>query len=196
MRYGFFYNQARCTGCDTCVVACKDYHMIKPGRAFLRKNHPVEQGTYKAGDFRRYNMVYSCNHCEEPQCIPACPQGAITKEGGSNIVIINRSQCAGAGECVLACPFGAPQIPDERQEPATLSVTTPTKGRRAMKCDACAERRRNGEQPVCVMACPMRAIEWGKYDELAVKYGENTVATGFPVSDTKPSIIIKTRTLL
>ena len=193
MRYGFYYNQARCTGCDTCVVACKDYKMLKPGKAFLRKNRPIEQGSYMKGDFKRYNMVFSCNHCEEPMCIPACPVGAISQEPGSNIVKINRVSCQGHGECITACPYGAPQMPDDDQEPITLDPSTPTGGHRAIKCDACYERRQNGEQPVCVSACLMRALEWGPYDELVAKYGDNHVAVGFPVADTKPSIIIKVK---
>ena len=25
MQYGFFFDARRCTGCKTCVLACKDY---------------------------------------------------------------------------------------------------------------------------------------------------------------------------
>ena len=34
------------------------------------------------------------------------------------------------------------------------------------KCDACKALRENGEQPACVAACPMRALEFGPIDEL------------------------------
>ena len=193
MRYGFYFDQIKCIGCDTCVVACKDYHMIKPGNAFLRKNRPVEKGKYTDGTFKRYNMVFSCNHCEDPKCLPACPVGAIDRDGDSNIVIINPDICQGMGECVLQCPYGAPQIPDNYQKAPELPISTPTKGHKAIKCDACAERRKNGELPVCVNACPMRAIEWGAYDELVAKYGSNDVAFGFPTSNTRPSMIIKAK---
>ena len=32
----FFFDQTRCMGCQTCVVACKDWQELKPGRAKLR----------------------------------------------------------------------------------------------------------------------------------------------------------------
>lgn len=30
-QYGFFIDVAKCTGCKTCVVACKDKHGSEPG---------------------------------------------------------------------------------------------------------------------------------------------------------------------
>lgn len=191
MRYGFFFDQSKCSGCGTCIVACKDFHMIKPGKGQLRKNRAVETGKFMDGSYKKFNMVYSCNHCEDPKCVPACPVGAVQKEAGTNIVKINRTACQGWGECIAQCPYNSPDLPEDRQEPVTLSRKTPTKGHRAFKCDMCAERREKGQQPACVSACLMRAIEWGPYDDLAAKHGTNSMATGFPITDTKPSIIIK-----
>ena len=195
MRYGFFFHQTRCSGCQACVVACKDWNGVKPGRAALRQLHVVETGTFVSGDFKLVNMVYSCNHCMEPACMKVCPSGAIYRESGdSNIVIINRDKCKGVGACIKACPFGAPQTPEDKQETAVLSKNTRTKGHKVMKCDACSTRRAAGKVPVCVAACPQRAIEWGEYDNLAAKYGENQIAKGFPTNiSTKPSILIKSK---
>ncbi len=33
-QYGFFIDSARCTGCKTCELACKDYKDLTPGRQF------------------------------------------------------------------------------------------------------------------------------------------------------------------
>jgi anaerobic dimethyl sulfoxide reductase subunit B (iron-sulfur subunit) len=33
MQLAFYFDQTRCTGCYTCVVACKDWHDIPAGPA-------------------------------------------------------------------------------------------------------------------------------------------------------------------
>ena len=35
-QYGFFINSARCTGCKTCELACKDYKDLTPDVSFRR----------------------------------------------------------------------------------------------------------------------------------------------------------------
>ena len=43
------------------------------------------------------------------------------------------------------------------------------------KCDMCAAEIAAGGKPICVTACPMRALDWGEKDELIAKYGEGNV---------------------
>lgn len=35
-QYGFFIDSARCTGCKTCELACKDYKNLTPEVSFRR----------------------------------------------------------------------------------------------------------------------------------------------------------------
>ena len=63
---------------------------------------------------------------------------------------------------------------------------------RMEKCDLCLDRWGEGKKPICVEACPMRALEAGPLGELESKYGKGRQAEGFVYSEKiKPSIILK-----
>ena len=44
MQLGFYFDQTRCTGCCTCMVACKDWNDIPAGPASWRRITSVEEG--------------------------------------------------------------------------------------------------------------------------------------------------------
>jgi len=46
MQMGFYFDQTRCIGCFTCIVACKDWHDIPAGPASWRWVHTIEKGKY------------------------------------------------------------------------------------------------------------------------------------------------------
>lgn len=144
----FHFDPARCSGCYTCVVACKDWHDIPPGPVFWRRLIIKEEGVYP--ELRVSFLAIACEHCAAPACLAACPAGAIAKQP-NGIVSVNRELCLGkdeCGACLLACPFDAPQFGAETNA-------------RMQKCDLCAERWQAGRKPVCVEACPMRALDAG-----------------------------------
>ena len=75
------------------------------------------------------------------------------------------------------------------------------------KCKFCWERIEDGNAPVCVSACPVRALDYGDIDDLQRKYPDEVRMnkTDFPyayslnsitVTDTKPSFFIKKRAKL
>lgn len=143
-------------------------------------------------------MVMSCNHCAEPACLTACGAGAITKNS-KGIVTVNRNKCISLKLCITACPFAAPKIASDRQEPekrGTWQIDHPMQ-----KCKYCWERVNDGEMPICVQACPIRALDFGDIDDLMRKYPDavRLSPTEFPyayvnnTNDTKPSFIIKKR---
>ena len=41
--------------------------------------------------------------------------------------------------------------------------------RQGVKCDGCADRVAEGKSPICVEACPLRALEFGDIEELRAK---------------------------
>jgi anaerobic dimethyl sulfoxide reductase subunit B (iron-sulfur subunit) len=160
MKLAFYFNQSRCTGCYACVVACKDWHDIPPGPVFLRRVAVTEQGHYP-----RVSVSFvstACHHCDKPLCVSACPAGAISKRAADGIVVVNRDVCLGmencSGACRVACPYDAPQFGTEPNA-------------RMQKCDLCYDRWAEGKKPICVEACPMRALDAGDQDTLESHYG-------------------------
>ena len=159
MSLGFYFNSERCVGCKSCQVACKDRLNIQKAGARPRRVDTYEVGTFP--NAKLHHVSISCNHCGQPACIAACPTGAMFKaEDGT--VLHDDTVCIKCQACVDTCPYGAPQVVDEFDG---LIV----------KCDSCKSLRDAGLNPVCVDACPMRALDFGDMDELAAKYGDGLV---------------------
>ena len=180
MQLAFYFDQTRCTGCYTCVVACKDWHDVPAGPASWIRVITIERGKYPE-PFVAY-LVSPCYHCGEPACVPACPVNAISKREQDGIVVFDEETCLGRDSCQLcleACPYDAPQFGAEGNA-------------KVQKCDLCIERWAEGKKPICVDACPMRALDAGPIDEMRAKYGEAKEAAGFTYNDDlKPSVIFK-----
>jgi len=157
MAFGFYFDMTRCVGCRACQVACKDKNNLEIGTV-LRFAKTYETGEFPKVDM--YSFAGSCNHCENPTCVSACPVGAMYKaEDGT--VLHDAAMCVGCQACVKACPYSVPQF--------VASV------KKVVKCDACAALRAKGENPVCVDACPSRALDFGKTEDLIAKYGSDLV---------------------
>ena len=201
MQLGFYFDQTRCIGCNACTVSCKDWNQVNPGPVRWRKQENNEKNN---GLSVFENLTMSCNHCEEPACMAACGANAITKTD-KGIVIVDRNKCQQLLSCIIACPFAAPHIADNLQEPKkgeNWIVDHPMQ-----KCKFCWERIEDGNAPVCVSACPVRALDYGDIDDLQRKYPDavRMNKTDFPyayslnsitVTDTKPSFFIKKRAKL
>ena len=177
MALGFYFDMTRCIGCRTCQVACKDRHDLQQAGPRPRRVNTFEAGAYP--DASLFHHVMSCNHCENPACVADCPTTAMhkTEEG---IVVHDDSLCVACKNCMLVCPYGAPQY-DE------------VKGM-IVKCDTCKDLRDAGMTPTCVAACPMRALDFGDIDELKAKYGDdlvNELPYLPPAGWTNPHVLIK-----
>ncbi|MEG0991493.1 MAG: DMSO/selenate family reductase complex B subunit [Gordonibacter sp.] len=183
-QYGFYFDSTRCTGCRTCEMACKDYKDL-PETAAFRKVYdyeggtwtPSSDGTYTSDTFA-YHVSLACNHCDQPKCLAACPQGAIVKDSKTGIVAIDEGKCIGSGTCVEACPYNVPMLDKE--------------SKKGLKCDGCAARTAEGTKPVCVEACPLRALDFGDIEELRAAHGNTAGIAPMPSPDeTHPNIVIK-----
>ena len=182
-QYAFHFDGTRCTGCKTCEMACKDYKDLSVGVAF-RKVYEVTLGETKKDDDGTftsscvsYPLSMSCNHCDEASCVKVCPTGAMHKDGESGLVSVDQDKCIGCGYCHMACPYNAPKVDREKGH--------------SVKCDGCAERVAAGEKPVCVEACPARALDFGTVDEMAAK-GEQADIAPLPEKHyTEPNFYIK-----
>ncbi len=147
-QFTFTFDQARCTGCKACQIACKDDNALPVGVNWRRVYETtgadwVGNDPLTARDMFTYYTSISCNHCTDPICVQVCPSTAMRK-GEAGLVSVDQGICIGCGYCAMACPYEAPQYrPD-------LGVMS--------KCDGCLDRITAGEAAACVAACPTRAL--------------------------------------
>ena len=179
-QYGFYFDSTRCTGCKTCEMACKDYKDL-PATIAFRKVYDYEGGSWTdAGDgiyttdTFAYHVSLACNHCAMPACMAKCPSGAIEKDGKTGLVHIDQEKCTGVGACVTSCPYNVPVLDDAKK---------------AQKCDGCADRVAEGLNPICVDACPVRALEFGTLAELRERHPEGVSALGELTDETGPAVV-------
>lgn len=185
MQIGFYFDQTRCTGCGACQVACKDWHDIPAGPENWIQALYTEKGKFP--DVFVSYLVTPCYHCLDPVCIPACPPRVISKRDEDGIVVVDSEACLGNKECnvkcLKACPYEAPQF-------------GPEPGARMRKCDLCLDRWLERKLPICVEACPTRALDVAPLHELKAKYGHIEEAEGFVYSKrTQPAIVFKPKTI-
>lgn len=182
-QYGFYFDSDRCTGCKTCELACKDYKDLGTDVNF-RRIYEYTGGTWNQQsdgcwhqDVFAYYMSISCNHCENPACTAVCPTGAMHKNE-DGFVIVNEETCIGCRYCHMACPYDAPQYDAQKGH--------------MTKCDGCYSRVKAGQKPICVDACPLRALDFAPIDELRAKYGElASIAPLPPAEITYPNLVVK-----
>lgn len=177
MSLGFYVDLQRCIGCCTCQVACKDRRDLQSAGPRPRRVDSFECGTYP--DVSLFHLALSCNHCDEPACVAGCPTAALHK-ADDGTVQYDADRCVVCRNCMTVCPYGAPQ----HDEDANLIA----------KCDACKALRDAGRNPVCVDACPMRAIEFGELDELRAAHGDDLTSElpVLPSADvTHPNLLLR-----
>lgn len=177
MSLGFYVDLQRCIGCRTCQVACKDRRDLQSAGPRPRRVDSFECGTYP--DVSLFHLALSCNHCDEPACVAGCPTAALHK-ADDGTVQYDADRCVVCRNCMTVCPYGAPQ----HDEDANLIA----------KCDACKALRDAGRNPVCVDACPMRAIEFGELDDLRAAHGGDLTSElpVLPSADvTHPNLLLR-----
>ena len=182
MQLGFFFDQTRCTGCYTCQVSCKDWNDIPAGPASWMRVTYREEGKFPQV-FAAY-LANTCYHCVAPACVSVCPADAISKREADGVVVVKSGACLGKDKCQMClekCPYSAPQFGAEDNA-------------KMQKCGFCLDRLTEGKEPICVAACPLRALAFGPMDELVRKYGNVRKAKDFIYSpQLDPSIIFKPR---
>src|SRR5262249_30182049 len=63
-----------------------------------------------------------------------------------------KPRCIACGNCVLACPFGVPEVYEDKQL--------------MMKCDMCYDRSSVGKKPMCATVCPSQALFFGTREQI------------------------------
>jgi anaerobic dimethyl sulfoxide reductase subunit B (iron-sulfur subunit) len=165
-------------------LACKDYKDLGPQTLF-RKIYDVEGGVWQQGeggvwttDSFAYHVSAACNHCVAPACVTSCPVSAILRDEDTGLVYIDKELCINCESCVTACPYAVPKMDVER------GIVD--------KCDGCLDRVREGKKPICVEACPLRALELDSIETLHSEYGDLNRLYPLPEATTGPNLVIKT----
>ena len=195
-QYAFYFDQSRCMSCNSCTVACKDWNQVEPGPVAWRKQFTYEEN----GGF--FPLSMGCNHCSDPACVKGCGVGAVIKDAATGIVYVDRAKCQSLQGCIKACPFGKTLIAKDKQESTDLQAQNGWQIAHPMqKCKGCFERVESGQgKPLCVDACPVRALDWGDINVLQATYTDavRLNKSDFPYAysnlngvETKPSFFIK-----
>jgi len=130
MQYGFYFDQSRCTGCSTCLIACKDWHEYDLGS---EPANWINITTIEKGRFPNLFVAYlaqPCYHCAEPVCSWVCPAEAITRREGNGVVVVDREKCRDDSRCGIISEeamgptfsFGEGEAPCQIACPAHLSI--------------------------------------------------------------------------
>ena len=91
-------------------------------------------------------------HCEQPTCAEVCPADAIKRTGDGVVQSARKPRCIACGNCVVACPFGVPELYEDRKI--------------MMKCDMCYDRTSVGKKPMCATVCPSQALFFGTREQI------------------------------
>ena len=126
----------KCTGCLMCAQACS---LVKTG-TFTPAASRIRIVDWE--DSGITNPIV-CQHCSEPVCLPACPEGAIGKDPRSGIVSIDSALCINCTVCRKVCPYAGPVFSSVEKQ--------------VVLCDLC------GGEPTCVGVCPTGALQYLEY---------------------------------
>ena len=110
-----------------------------------------------------------CMHCEQPTCAEVCPADAIKRTGDGVVQSARKPRCIACGNCVVACPFGVPELYLDRQI--------------MMKCDMCYDRSSVGKRPMCATVCPSQALFFGTREQIAALRPQSMPTNSFRFGD-------------
>ena len=170
----FIVNVARCNGCYSCQMSCKDEHCgndwspyAKPQPDWGQLWGRIEE--IEMGSTPKVKVAYTfipCQHCSDATCIASCPVGAISRRD-DGLVIIDPKTCTGCRNClnIEACPYNVIFFNEG------LNI--------AQKCTGCAHLldRSNGywTEPRCVDSCATTALKFGDESDLNTEIANSAI---------------------
>jgi Fe-S-cluster-containing dehydrogenase component len=208
-RWGMVIDLDKCTGCQACVVACKEENNVPHGSPEeQRRRREIYWHKVIAVTRGKYPLVHTelipvpCMHCDDPACVTVCPANA-TYRREDGIVIQDFRRCIGCKYCMVACPYGVRSynyqeqeqkpyyrhdLPPDPREWGPWPFPTRTHGV-VEKCTFCFHRidqgLREGKKigievvPACVEACPAKAMLFGDLDDPQSEVSRSLSSRGF-----------------
>lgn len=187
-RWAMVIDLDKCTGCQTCVYACKAENNIPVSKIPDRTISWMDLLTIVEGEYPDVKARFiprPCMQCDHPPCTKVCPVGA-TYRNDEGLVGQIYSRCIGCRYCTAACPytvkyfnFSDPSWPAEML--ASLNPDVPRRPKGVVeKCTFCHHRlqkareqaRAEGRElrpgdyvPACVQSCPADAMYFGDLDD-------------------------------
>jgi formate dehydrogenase iron-sulfur subunit len=152
----FLCDAERCIECNGCVTACKNEHEVPWG-------------------VNRRRVV----------TLDDCPVDCFyTTDDG--IVLHDKDLCIGCGYCFYACPFGAPQFPQQeafgvrgKMDKCTFCAGGPEDNNSAAELEKYGQNRiAEGKLPLCAEMCSTKALLAGDGDMVADIYRERITKRG------------------
>lgn len=177
----FVIDVAKCNGCYSCQIACKDEHVGNDWTPYAKPQPDTGQFWLKMtenirGTVPKVKVAYKpilCMHCENAPCMSACPINGAIYRRDDGLVIIDSIKCSGCKNCVDSCIYGAIYFNED------LNL--------AQKCTGCAHLLDRGwKETRCSDVCPTQAIRFGEESELQdlIKKAEVML----PESNAKPRV--------
>jgi len=151
MQYGILTDLTKCSGCNACVMACKEINRLPHGtrETGLTSTTWTHLDHYGSTHVRR-----QCMHCCDPTCASVCPVAALRKSP-EGPVVYDPDRCIGCRYCMVACPFNIPKYEWDKASPLVR------------KCNMCYENRvSKGQEPACTSVCPTGATLFGRREDL------------------------------
>lgn len=179
--FGYAFNISKCQGYMDCVNACvEENNQDRATEMQYIRIHEMEDGkgfNFDESDDNYYHEVPAaghfymgtqCFHCDNPPCVDVCPVQA-TWEEKDGIVVIDYDWCIGCRYCMAACPYEGrrfnwktPEIPEKEVNKKQHYLGNRLRKKGVMeKCTFCIQRSREGQNPVCVEACPTGSRTFG-----------------------------------
>lgn len=162
-----YCNLDTCLACKTCELACALAHSESKDLESAIKESPKPKQRIRLQKTAK-GPVYllQCRHCEEPACILACMSAAMSKDPKTGLVRVDEKKCVGCGMCVMACPYGALIIDDEKKI--------------SLKCDHCIMllEKIGKKEAACVAACPTKTLVFCEFDDLKNQFAPKKL-TGY-----------------
>jgi tetrathionate reductase subunit B len=177
----FIIDVAKCNGCYSCQISCKDEHVGNDWTPYAKPEPDTGQFWIKIhestrGTIPKVKMAYLpvlCMHCDNAPCISACKVKVGIYKRHDGLVVINPQKCTGCKNCADACPYGAIFFNED------LNL--------AQKCTGCAHLLDRGwKEPRCVDICPTGAITFGEESKMAEPISRADVLK--PESGAKPRV--------